>query len=227
VSRRRLARAFWIGAAAVLVAAALVSVSAILRGDFGETDAKVLGTLLSLLVAGATVVTGLGLVERGVQPALGWIAVVGAVVCFALQAAAIWDGFSDDVLTKASTTSMALLLALLLVATQRTLLREERLVKLFYATAAAAGLAVALTAVGIWTEEGAFWQPVAVLSILAVLGYLLLPVAQHVTTGAQDSGVRVLATLDDVELVATRSSGGVAVELAPGERLLLRRAPRS
>ena len=43
---------------------------------------------------------------------------------------------------------------------------------------------------------------------------------------ASDSEARVLATLDDVQLVLTRSSDGLEVVLAPGERLALRRNPK-
>ncbi len=220
----RWSRVFWIGAAAILIAAALIAVAAILRGDFGDTEAKILGTLLSLLVAGATGITGLALVERREVPTLGWVAVVGAALCFVLQAAAIWNEFSDDALTKLGTSSMAALLALLLITTQRALLREQRLAKLFYATAASAAVAAGLTVVGIWTEEGGFWQAVAVFSILAVLGYLLLPVVQRLaTTSAPQTAERVLAELNGVKLVATRSSDGIEPRLAAGERLALRR----
>ena len=41
----RLSRIFWIGAAAILIAAALVAVAAIVRGDFSDTDGRILGTL--------------------------------------------------------------------------------------------------------------------------------------------------------------------------------------
>ena len=52
----RLSRLFGIGAAAILIAAALVAVGSILRGEFGEREVQVLGTLLSLLVVGETVI---------------------------------------------------------------------------------------------------------------------------------------------------------------------------
>jgi hypothetical protein len=224
VTGLRLSRVFWISAAAILIVGALIAVAAIVRGDFGDTEAKILGTLLALLVAGATGITGLALVERREAPTLGWTAVVGAALCFVLQAAAIWDEFSDDALTKLGTSSMAILLALLLIATQRALLREDRLAKLFYATAASAGLATGLTVVGIWQEEGGYWQPVAVFSILAVLGYFLLPVVQRLTASAAPATAeRVLAELDGVKLIATRSGDGIEPRLAPGERLALRR----
>ena len=62
--RVRLARLFWTGAAALLGAAALVAVAAVLRGDFTETDGKILGILATALLAGGVALAGLALVER-------------------------------------------------------------------------------------------------------------------------------------------------------------------
>ena len=63
--------------------------------------------------------------------------------------------------------------------------------------------------------------------ILTTLCYFLSPVLQRFTSlGAQPSAIRVLGTLDGVELVASRKPlEGMSVE-APlrGERLVLRRS---
>ena len=66
---------------------------------------------------------------------------------------------------------------------------------------------------------GTFW-------ILGLLGWLLVPVLQRFTAaGESASGIRVLAALDGVELVASRDAlEGVQIEApAAGERLVLRR----
>ena len=58
------------------------------------------------------------------------------------------------------------------------------------------------------------------------MGWILLPVLQRFTAAAlapPGGGLRVLARLGDVELVATRSDEGLDVQLERGERLLLRR----
>ena len=66
----------------------------------------------------------------------------------------------------------------------------------------------------------------AVIWILTGATYLLVPVLERFR-GAQSSDpeARVLAALDDVQLVLTRSNEGLEVVLAPGERLALRRNP--
>jgi hypothetical protein len=59
------------------------------------------------------------------------------------------------------------------------------------------------------------------------MGWILLPLLQRFAAAAvASSDVRVLAALDDVQLVLTRSSDGLEVVLAPGERLALRRNPK-
>ena len=72
-------------------------------------------------------------------------------------------------------------------------------------------------------------QLIAALWILAVLGYVLVPLVGRFGRPALPSTAthlptreRVLATLDGVELVAS-TSGTVEPRLAPGEQLLLRR----
>lgn len=91
MSRLRLARIFWIGAAAVLVAAALVALAAVLRGDFSDNDDRILVTLGALLCAGGAALAGLALVDRGPARLLGWIVVGAAPVCFASIAWAVWS----------------------------------------------------------------------------------------------------------------------------------------
>ena len=67
------ARLFWIGAAVLLGVAALVAVVAVLRGDFTETDGKILATLGTTLAAGGAALAGLALVERRDLAPLGWL----------------------------------------------------------------------------------------------------------------------------------------------------------
>ena len=228
MSQIRLSRIFWIGAAAILIVAALVAVSSILRADFNDTDAKVLGTLFLLLLAGAVAISGYALVERATLVPLGWAAVGSGAVGFMIVAAAIWSG--GDGLWDCAFISLAALIGLLLVTTQRLLLRIERLVPLFFATAAFSALAVAATAVAILGENdrggdaAGTWETAAIFWILSVLGFMLLPVLQRFTTaGVTAADVRVLAALGDVELVATHAASGIEIRLAQGERLALRK----
>jgi hypothetical protein len=82
----------------------------------------------------------------------------------------------------------------------------------------------------VWTEPESetYGRLVIGLWILALLGWLLLPVLQRFTSaGAPPEAIRVLASLGDVELVAVRGHPAgvdtVQARLEPGERLALRR----
>ncbi len=48
----RLSRIFWRGAAAILLAAALVALGSVLKGNFSSTDGRILGTLALFLYTG-------------------------------------------------------------------------------------------------------------------------------------------------------------------------------
>jgi hypothetical protein len=221
----RYARIFWIGAAGILVLAALVAIAAIARGDFGDTDAQILGTLFASLLAGATAISGLALVERRTFVAFAWTCIGVAAVAFVVIGLAIWsDG--DAVDWKWAARAIVVLIGLLIVATHRLLLQVDAFRPLVVGTAAAAALATLLTCAGIGADNrDSLWQFTAICWIAAGLGFLLLPVLQrwraapHRVPGID----RVIAQLDGVELVATRSESGLELRLAPDERLLLRR----
>ncbi len=223
----RLSRIFWIGAAATLVVAALIGVAGLLRSDFTETDGKILLTLVTLLVASGAAFAALALVERSIFVTYGWLAAVVAVASFVLITAATWRDFDDDPLTKLAGVAAVTLIATLLVSTQM-LLHRGRLRVVVVGTWLALAIAVSGTTVGILGEEdgATLWKAVGTFSILGLLGWLLVPVLQRFTAaGASATGVRILAALDGVELVASREAlDGVQIESpAAGERLVLRR----
>jgi hypothetical protein len=227
VTSVRLGRIFWIGAAATLVVAALIGVAGLLRSDFTETDGKILLTLLALLVAGGTAVAGLALVDRERYAWFGWLTALLAAVCFVVIAAATWENFDDDALTKSAGTAAIALVGVLLASTQ-LLLHRGRLAAVVVPTWIALFFAVWGTTVGIWAEvdDEGLWKAVGTCWILGVLGWLLVPVLQRYTSaGATASTVRVLAVLDGVELVAARGpvDGVTADSPEGGERLVLRR----
>jgi hypothetical protein len=228
VSHRRLARVFWLGAAAILVVAALISLVAVLRGSFSDTDGRILGTLGALLYCGAASLAGLALVDRRLVPALGWAMVGLSAVAFALLVGAIWaDG---DGPWRLALSAALFLLAGLVATTGLLLTTRPALQRLVLAAGVLAGIAVSLTLVPIWRDEdpgSALAKAMGVAWILAALAYLLAPVLQRWTAvGELETGERVLGTLDGVELVATREPGDallVTGRSKPGERLVLRR----
>jgi len=222
VTGSRYARFFWIGAAGALALAALIGISSLLRSDFSETDWQILLTLLALIVSAGTAVAGLNVAERD-HGVAGWTAVAVALVAFVFIAGATWNEFDDETLAKLAGTAAFGLVATLLGVTQ-LVLHRGRHAWVIAVTWVALALAFLLSTSALWNESGDGWQVAASFWIIGTVGWLNLPVLQRFSAAASPaSGDRLLATLDDVELVATRSGSGVAVELVPGERLALRR----
>ena len=226
--RARLRRLFWIGAAALLVAAALVALAALVAGDFDETDGKILLTLGTLFLCGAVALAGTQLVEDRTQPAVGAALAASAVPGFGLLALAIWWDGGANLVNVALTTTIVLAVELV-AASQRLLLRELRLLPLVAGTGVALAVAGVLTIVAIWSDPGpGLGKAIGVFWILAGAGWLLTPVLQRWSAVGERAGggVRVLAALGDVELVASREQvEGVVVDARPaaGEGLFLRR----
>lgn len=229
MTRTRLSRIFWIGAAAILVAAALVALAAVVRGDFSENDGRILVTLAALLYTGGSALAGAALAERGPARRLGWTVAAAAPVCLAFVTWGIWsfvfDGEGDYDASRAAWSATLVLLVGLVAATGLLLARTRVATVLAWAATGFAACAAALSVAGIWREPDAdaYVKVVAALWILAALSYFLAPVLQRFAATEAGSVDRVLAELDGIELVATRTPGALDVRLVRGERLELRR----
>ena len=232
MSRPRLQRLFWLGAAAILVAAALVALVAVVRGDFSDTDGRILGTLAVVLLSFATLLSGLALADRDSSwRLLGWGVAAAAPVCFLLVLPAVWTPFDEngDDDWRLAWTGILVLVAALFTTTALLLADRAMLRRLAMVAGSLAGAAAAVSIAAVWSENpgdgiakalGALW-------ILATLAYLLVPVMSRFSRPADDDRAveRVLAELDGVALVATSSGeAGVAIDelLRRGDRLVLR-----
>jgi hypothetical protein len=229
VIRGRPTRLLWLGAAAILVAAALIAIAALVRGELTETDGRILATLGAIVVTGAVAVAGLAVADRGRQ-AVGTAAAALAVPQLGMLVVRIWSEPVGDTTERLTTSTLVLLAAEAAVLTQLLLHSVARLAWLVTLTGGLVTLAAALTIGAVWTEPESetYGRLVIGLWILALLGWLLLPVLQRFTSaGAPPEAIRVLASLGDVELVAVRGHPAgvdtVQARLEPGERLALRR----
>jgi hypothetical protein len=218
----RYSRIFWIGAAGALVLAALIGISSLLRSDFSDTDWKILLTLLAVIVSAGTAVAGLTVAERG-HVGVCWAAVAVAGVAFFLIATATWNEFDNETLGKLAATAAFGLVATLLGVTQLVLHRGRHAWVLVISWLALV-LAFLASTSALWSENSdETWKVAASCWIVGVVGWLNLPVLQRFSAAAASSGERLVAELDGVEIVATRSGTGLTIDLAPGERLVLRR----
>jgi hypothetical protein len=218
-------RVAWLGAAAILVAAALVALAAILKGDFSDTDGRILGSLAAVLYTGGALFAGLATVDRG-RPTIGWALSGSAVVSFVVLLASIWEATDE---WEWGLTVIVALLAGLMLATALLLARTRTALSLASVAGVLAGLAAASTIAAIWADDsGDGWaKTITALWILGILAYVLVPVVERFGRAGAPSVERVLAVSGDVELVATTTAGaaGLDPKLAPGERLVLRRRP--
>ena len=233
MTRASVRRIFWIGAATILVVAALVAIVAIVAGGFSSTDGKILASLGSVLLAGGTAFAGLALVESRAAPALGWLATAAGGVGLAILLAAIWN--ESDTLGRAAGTAAVTLAGLLLATTNRLLLRLLKLTPVWSGTLGAISIATLLTVIAIWSGGGnaGLAKTIAAFWILSGLGWLLVPVLQRTALARAVSETapgaeRVVATLADVDALATERprEGDLVVDvsgLVPGEQLVLRR----
>jgi hypothetical protein len=158
---------------------------------------------------------------------VGWAVAAAAPVCFVLLLPAIWNVFEESAdanIWRWAWTAVIVVLVGLMLATALLLARADGATVLAMVTGCLAGVAATLSIAAVWTDDdGDGWiQLIAALWILAVLAYVLVPVADRFARAAPGPSERVLASFGDVELVASRV-GTLDPQLAPGERLLLRR----
>jgi hypothetical protein len=233
-----LQRLFWVGAATLLGAAALTAIAAILKGDFSETDAKIVGTSFSLLFGGSSGLLGVALGGRLQQASLGQLAAVAASIETSLILVAIWNGFHSKTLAHLAGTAIVLLLAQFLLTGQALILKGSSPL-LLSLTGAAAAIASAITISSLWRESSGdtMGKAIAVFWILAIVGFLATPIVNKLSqqTPLEDarqdrpSAVEIeqdstsIAVIGDVEVVAAPSGAteGLIIGVADG-RLTIR-----
>ena len=206
----KLRRLFWIGAAGLLGLAALISIVALLRGEFTETDGKILGTLGVAFLGGSASLAGLALLDRRDLVPLGWAVVLGGVVAFCVLTWQVWTDFDSEDLTL---DTLLLVVAGLMLATARLLTRRHEW--LFWVSAALTTLTtvVYLAAIHAEPETDDWGKVLGTLGILTVLAWFLVPVAGRI---GPDESPRPR------ERVVGHGPGRVEVELAEGETLVVR-----
>ena len=189
--RAELLRLFWIGAATILVVAALVALAAVTTGNFDSTDAKILGALGTLLLAGAVATVGAALREAQRSPLLGGLLAAGAPVLGLVAVAAIWNEFDADSLARAAGASYVLLATGLLIGTARVLVGDRpSLMPLFGVNCGLAVIGASLSVVAIFAAHASagYGKLLAAVWILAVLAYVLIPVGRRLSAAPADAG---------------------------------------
>lgn len=186
--RRRLVRRIWLPAFLVSVGInTLLGIGAILSTDFGETQAKVLGS--SLCITGA-VLLGLACeparVRRRISP-VPLIGMISAGVGFALLLVGIWAEPGSESFWK----FMGTVFAAAVVASYMSLMSLIRLPSthpLFLVTMGLAVVLALLTVAAIWVEpEDDFWRLYGVVAVLVGAATIVTPVVSRVTRPRADT----------------------------------------
>jgi len=214
VSRASAIRLFWIGAAATVVVAALLALSAVLGGRFDSTDWKILGSLVTLLLGGSVATVGVSLRETGRAESLGAVLAVGGPVLALVGLLALARDFEPKELAKAAGIAYVLLAAGLIVGTARTLARQPNQLLPFYVVLGTASLAAALAVIAIATESGGDWKALVTSLIVMALAYVFVPMSRRLAGTATDP------TVEPVDLAEGVDVAGVKVRLAPASTTL-------
>ncbi|HZC75699.1 MAG TPA: hypothetical protein VE220_06970, partial [Gaiellaceae bacterium] len=173
-------RPFWLGAAVLFSIAALVAIAAVLGGDFGDTQARILATCGIAFVCGGAALAGFACLDRGVIREAAWVTIVFGVTSFAAWTGAAWQEDPGKGYWKLAGVLGIWTLAGLIVTTLRLIASSPRLLATVVpATWGAIGLAALLSTEMVLGEDGGLWQVVLVLVILTGLGYALTPALQR------------------------------------------------
>ena len=163
-----------------LAVSALIGIGIIMKGDFGETEGKLLGTTITLGLFTVLAIPGTIQLGRDRYYALAGTAVVSAILAFILMVVAIWrDGpFESEDLNKVMVTVAVVAfasnhVALLLLATS-----TSRVIRgISIGTFALIGIISSMLIINIWMDNlpKGLARLLAVFAILDVLGSLAIP----------------------------------------------------
>ncbi len=227
-------RLFWLGAAILFSVAALVAITAVVGGRFGQTEDRILETCGLAFVCGSVVLSGLACLDRGLVRPVAWAAVGTGIAMFGVMEAVVWGmHLSTSAGARAVGILAVWMFVTLIVTTLRLITGSPRILRtLVPATWTAAALAGALGTLMILRHRGGggLAKPEIVLVILMLLGYALTPVLQRFWAGADlpPTAERLLGTIGGIDVFAVRGEGrsvkigSTSTKLASSEGIVLR-----
>ena len=174
-----LIRAGLMGLMSLLVAGGLWTIAIVLTGNFGEDEAKVVGTFAALVLFSVTALPSILHLEAGRYREFSGLGILASLAFFAMAVVLIWsepegDGFFKPLATLGVTAFLAGHASLMLSAMARGRLISAVLIATVLVTTAVA--AVSITA--IWTEDisGTLLRALGTLVVLDILGTIAVPV---------------------------------------------------
>jgi peptidoglycan biosynthesis protein MviN/MurJ (putative lipid II flippase) len=186
--RSDLTRVFLWALVGFLALTAALAIVLFLRGDFGETELRLLATTLALGFYSLTGLAGATVVARDWLASFGWLTIVVSAGGLILAVVAIWanrEGESEG-LAKAALVSLVLSASF---AWGSLLLPRRRdgdpgsLSAALVATLAAVAVLAGMLVILILREQepgDLYFRLLGVVAVLAVLGTLLLPIVRRI-----------------------------------------------
>ena len=165
---------------ASLIISALIGIIIVLKGDFGDTEGRLLGTTLSMATFTILAIPSIVQLGRGKFYILSGCGAGASVIAFFLVAAAIWSEgtFDIDLLTKLMVTFGVIAFAsnhtalLLLVSGATTIIWVTLITTIIVLV-----IIAAILTISVWVENmpNGLVRPLTALAILDVLGSLAVP----------------------------------------------------
>jgi len=168
--------------ASVVVSAAL-AIFSLLRGEFSDTDGKILLTALSIAAASVLTLSNGIVLEQGRSRPVATLAIIVSVVGFGLLVVTIWNSFDIDELIKVAASTIFLGVTL----THWSLVSIARIPARFRLLQVAAfplsGILATFLIAAVWGRvEGSQTAQIAgVIGILTVAITIILPVLQRLS----------------------------------------------
>jgi hypothetical protein len=176
-------RLFWLVYTTVVAVFGLLAFAAVAIGELGLREARIAGTAIAALVAGAAFFAGLHLLDRVAVPAAAFVLVVGSPLAFALLANGLWSNRVSGTAANWAWTALVCVVFGLVIAGLRLLIPDDDPVSraVFLGAFVALALTAAILIKEIWgtlVNNGSARAGLAAF-VVGVIGFLLAPAVRR------------------------------------------------
>jgi hypothetical protein len=172
-------RLFWLLYVTVVAVFGLLALAATAIGSIGLREARIAGTAIAALLAGAAFFAGVHLFDRLAAPLAAWILVIGSPIAFVLLVNGLWSDEVGDGTANWAWTALIFVVFGLIIAGLRLLIPDDDPISraVFLGASICLAITAALLVKEVWGSLGIAGDTRAGLSafVLGVAGFLLAP----------------------------------------------------
>jgi hypothetical protein len=186
-------RVFLVVAVGSITLGAILGVTALLWGGFGETEGKVLATSLLVTLASGLSLAAVPALDAGRLWVIPHAGIAGAVVGSLILITGVWEEFDPEWLPKLGVSFVVPAAAAALASLLSAWELPGRAGVLPTIVDGVATLAAGMVVAGIWGEldSSVYWRVFGVVAVLLAAGILVIPVLHHYGgAGEGDAPVR-------------------------------------